>query len=273
MTRFSKIPAPFILMDTTALVQSADILLPFAYDEISCRRVGLGATPIIHLWRHQKAVVLGIKDRRLPHALEAIEQLEIQGYSVGTRNSGGAAVPLDEGVLNISFILPKELGVLDFHPDFRLMVEMIERFIQLTSSVGVSVHQGEIKGSYCPGQFDLSIEGKKFCGIAQRRQTKAFIVQAFIVVEGSGQARARVAKAFYDQAAEGSNVEDYPDVRLGSMGSLQETAWITSVEAFVSGIKQVLSCWDCQEEQTSYSDADQIEMQQMAAQLKERYHR
>ncbi|HEY0828619.1 MAG TPA: biotin--protein ligase [Bacilli bacterium] len=273
MTYFPGIPSPFTLVDTSAKVQTGDIMLPFAYDEISCRRVGLGAMPIIHLWRHQKAVVLGIKDRRLSNAAEAIQQLGNQGYSVGTRNSGGAAVPLDAGVLNISFIFPKKQGALDFHPDFRLMVEMMDQFIQFTSTAGVRVHQGEVAGSYCPGQFDLSIEGKKFCGIAQRRQTKAFIVQGFILVEGSGQARAGAAKAFYDKAAKESNVDDYPDVRSDSMGSLQETAGIPSVEAFVHGIRQVLSRWECHEEHTRYNDSDQTQMQQMMAQLRERYHK
>ncbi len=273
MTYFPKIPSPFTLMDATAKAQTGDILFPFAYDEISCRRVGLGATPIIHLWRHQKAVVLGIKDRRLPNAFEVIKQLGDQGYSVGTRNSGGAVVPLDAGVLNISFIFPKPPGDLDFHPDFRVMVEMIEHFIQFTSAAGARVHQGEVVGSYCPGQFDLSIEGKKFCGIAQRRQTKAYIVQAFVLVEGSGQARAGVAKGFYDKASVGSMGQDYPKVRLDSMGSLQETAGIPSMEAFVHGIKQVLSRWECQEAQAGYGDSDEIEIRQMIEQLQQRYHR
>ena len=33
----------------------------------------------------------------------------------------------------------------------------------------VDIDTKEIEHSYCPGRFDLSIDGKKFAGISQRR--------------------------------------------------------------------------------------------------------
>ena len=44
----------------------------------------------------------------------------------------------------------------------------------------------EIVGSYCPGSYDLSIKGKKFAGISQRRIRKGVAVQIYLCVNGSG---------------------------------------------------------------------------------------
>lgn len=238
MLNFAKFFNKFCVVDTTSLVQTGDVLFPFAFDEVYGRRVGLGAEPVIHLWRHRKAFILGTRDQRLPYAAEAISTLTSKGCSVGIRNSGGAAVPLDAGVLNVSLIFPKDSGDLDFHADFQLMVHLLRETLLQINGRPVNVHQGQVDGAYCPGQFDLSIGGRKFAGIAQRRQIKAFIVQAFIVVEGSGAERAKMAAEFYQEASSGSRDLEYPVITRGSMGSLYETADVSSVELFVQGIKK-----------------------------------
>ena len=52
-------------------------------------------------------IVLGIQDTRLPFLEEGISIFKGRGLSVIVRNSGGLAVVLDEGVLNISLVFPK----------------------------------------------------------------------------------------------------------------------------------------------------------------------
>ena len=68
------------------------------------------------------------------------------------------------------------------------------------ASITDRIDQGEIIGSFCPGEFDLSIGGRKFCGIAQRRQQLAISVQAFLIVEGRGEEKAALARGFYETA-------------------------------------------------------------------------
>ena len=46
------------------------------------------------------------------------------------------------------------------------MVELIRRMLSMYE---VDIEAYEIVGSYCPGSYDLSINGKKFAGISQRR--------------------------------------------------------------------------------------------------------
>ncbi len=59
-------------------------------------------------WVHHRTIVLGIQDTRLPFLEDGVKLLEDEGYRVIVRNSGGLAVVLDEGVLNISLIFEDE---------------------------------------------------------------------------------------------------------------------------------------------------------------------
>ncbi|MGF9711751.1 lipoate--protein ligase family protein [Paenibacillus naphthalenovorans] len=230
-----------LILDRSNDLTEPDVLYPFALEELLCRHVGEGGAPLVHLWRHPRAFVMGLRDSRLPGAGKAAEWLERDGYSVAVRNSGGAAVPLDLGVVNLSLILPKRRqGEIDFRDDFERMVELIRLTLQET---GASVSTGEVQGAYCPGDFDLSIGGRKFCGIAQRRQAHAYVVQAFVVAEGTGRQKARLAREFYqrasDQAGGGS---DHPRVTEESMASLEELTGIGAAAAakFADGVKRVI---------------------------------
>jgi octanoyl-[GcvH]:protein N-octanoyltransferase len=183
---------------------------------------------------------MGLRDSRLPGAEDAGLWLETDGFATAVRNSGGAAVPLDLGVINISLILPKPSGLsFHFHQDFEKMYELIRQALQESGS---RVDKGEIKGAYCPGDFDLSIDGLKFCGIAQRRQTHAYIVQAFVVAEGSGKERAQLVRSFYDRAAIGEGPFNYPAVTDDSTASLEELTGLglDAGRKFADAVKRVI---------------------------------
>ncbi|MFD0617133.1 biotin/lipoate A/B protein ligase family protein [Paenibacillus sp. GCM10027629] len=231
-----------LLLDRTNDLNEPNVLYPFALDEILCRQTGRGGPAICHLWRHPNAFVLGLRDSRLPQVADAWAWLEDQGRSTAVRNTGGAAVPLDLGVINISLILPKTAATeRHFHNDFEQMYALIREALQAT---GALVEKGEIQGAFCPGDFDLSIDGRKFCGIAQRRQSHAYIVQAFVIAEGSGQARTQLTRGFYDRATVGGDSAqlDFPLVEASSTASLQELTTIgaDASRVFTDAVKQVI---------------------------------
>ncbi|WP_238357835.1 lipoate--protein ligase family protein [Cohnella zeiphila] len=218
------------------------VLDSFALDELLCRQAGEGGPAVCHLWRHPRALVLGLRDSRLPQAAEAARQFAAEGFEVVVRHSGGAAVPLDPGVVNLSLILPRPSGASnsgDFHDDFERMYALIAEAL---SGTGHAVNKGEIGGAYCPGDYDLSIGGFKFCGIAQRRQTKALIVQAFIVAEGSGAGRAGLVREFYRLAAGDADPSRFPQVEEASTASLSELIGIGkgASAVFAQEVKRVL---------------------------------
>lgn len=229
-----------LLLDRLDDFSQNDILYPFALDELLCRTTGQGGPAICHIWRHQSAFVMGLRDSRLPAAESAQRWLKSQGRSVAVRNSGGAAVPLDLGVINISLIMPKEsVQSFHFHQDFERMYHLIKLALEES---GCQVDKGEIQGAFCPGDFDLSINGLKFCGIAQRRQTHAFIVQAFVIAEGSGQKRAELVRSFYELASVGSLTSDHPIVTGSSTASLEELTNLgpNTGRVFADALKRII---------------------------------
>ncbi|WP_379127821.1 biotin/lipoate A/B protein ligase family protein [Paenibacillus sp. sgz500958] len=221
---------------------SVDMLSPFAFEETLCRDIGAGlAPPSIHLWSHPSGVVLGLRDSKLPCARQAMNKLEEQGVYTAVRHSGGAAVPLDAGIVNVSLLLPKSRGKLDFHDDFRLLSSLITEAVAVTHpKAAAQIEAGEIVHSYCPGDFDLSIGGRKFCGIAQRRQSSAYFVHAFVVVSGSGKQRGELIRNFYADAVCGQEGLSYPDVHPESIAALGELGGPDAAEVFTAGIKEAL---------------------------------
>ncbi|CAH8714687.1 lipoate--protein ligase family protein [Paenibacillus thiaminolyticus] len=266
-----------LLLDRTNDWTEPDPLYPFALDELLCRQTGRGGPPLCHLWRHPRAFILGQRDSRLPQAAEALRWLESLGYATAVRNTGGAAVPLDSGVVNLSLILPKqEGGDKHFHGDFERMYRLIRRALQHTCC---RVDKGEVEGAYCPGDFDLSIGGRKFCGIAQRRQANAFIVQAFVIAGGSGRDSAGLVREFYARATAGGTERDYPRVAEESTASLEEAAGLggeaDAAEAFTAAVKRVIR--ERQTEQGITAAAAKLhlpepdEVRAAAAELRRRY--
>lgn len=270
---------PVLLLDRTQDLTHQDVLYHFALDELLCRLTGDGGPAICHLWRHPRAFVMGVRDSRLPYAPQGEAMLRSLGYNTAVRHSGGAAVPLDAGVVNLSLILPFSSAgpAPDFHQDFEIMVELIREALH---STGKNVDTGEIAGAFCPGTFDLSIDGLKFCGIAQRRQRKAFIIQAFIIAEGSGSERARLVRSFYDIAAAGADPKQYPLVEANSTASLEELTSIgtgqNAVHSFIAAVKEVIRSWQSGKELTEAASRLTMpgseEIRNMAEQMRQRYN-
>lgn len=175
--------------------------------------------PTMRLWSHPKTIVLGIPDARLPFIEKGVKILAEHGYHVIVRNSGGLAVALDEGVLNMSLILPDAKGI-SIHDSYDLMFNLIKAMLSYLTN---HIKAYEIEGSYCPGDYDLSINGVKFAGISQRRIRNGAAIQIYIDVNGNSKKRANLIKRFYE-ASLGSEETSftYPTIKPNVMGSLSE---------------------------------------------------
>lgn len=228
------------------LNQSKEMLLKsplysFGTDDTLCHLVGHNQSEaVVRSWVHKKSVVLGIQDHRLPSIEQAKQYLLSKGYEPIVRNSGGLAVVLDEGILNISLVF-KEQGKISIDQAFTIMVDFIKLLIPEAAH---KIEVYEIVGSYCPGSFDLSIGGKKFAGISQRRMQNGIAVQIYLCVEGSGSERAAFIRDFYNIGIQGGEVKySYPDVHPEVMASLQELLGnpLLTVEQLNNNIPKVLS--------------------------------
>lgn len=193
-------------------------LTAFAIDDALATSVSLAKSPpSMRLWVHPKTIVLGIPDARLPYVDEGVKLLRSHGYQVIVRNSGGLAVALDEGVLNLSLVLP---GVkhLSIHECYEAMVSFIQYMLR---DITNEIEAYEIVESYCPGDYDLSINGKKFAGISQRRVRDGATIQIYLDIEGNSHERAALIRQFYEISLKGEDTKfTYPTVNPNVMGSL-----------------------------------------------------
>lgn len=193
----------------------------FATDDTLCQLVGqLVSPPTIRTWVHNASVVLGIQDHRLPYVQQGMKLLEKRGYHPIVRNSGGLAVVLDEGILNISVVLSEQTTAIGINDGYDVMVALIKA---LFPEAADKIEAYEIVGSYCPGSYDLSIEGKKFAGISQRRLRQGVAVQIYLCIEGSGAERAALIRDFYAESLQGEITKfTYPQILPDVMASLSE---------------------------------------------------
>lgn len=193
----------------------------FATDDTLCAAVGGGLSPAVaRAWVHKKTVVMGIQDGRLPYLQKGIDYVHSQDYDCIVRNSGGLAVVLDEGVLNLTLVFPEENGKIGINKGYDAMWELI---CHMFRDFDQEIEAGEIVGSYCPGSYDLSIHGKKFAGISQRRIRGGVAVQIYLDVCGNAADRAALIKEFYARARGGEETKFvYPEVNPAVMASLSE---------------------------------------------------
>lgn len=193
----------------------------FAMDDTLCEAVGSGQSPAVaRAWVHHDAAILGIADARLPFIEDGINWLKQEGYQVIVRTSGGLAVLVDEGILNLTLVFPERDSSIEINRGYDAMYEFVKMMYRdLTDEIEAR----EIVGSYCPGSYDLSIGGKKFAGISQRRVKKGVAVQIYLCISGSGARRAEVIREFYHRAKRDAHTKfTYPDVNPDVMASLEE---------------------------------------------------
>ncbi|MDW0116438.1 lipoate--protein ligase family protein [Sporosarcina thermotolerans] len=208
-------------IDESMIAINRSALESFAMDDTLCHLVGQKMTvPTVRTWVHDHTIVLGIQDHRLPHIDDALPPLHEAGYKTIVRNSGGLAVVLDEGVLNISIILSEQDGSIDIPEGYESMLAFVR---MLFPEAADQIEAYEIVGSYCPGTYDLSIGGRKFAGISQRRLRQGVAVQVYLCVEGSGAERAELIRDLYENGLQGEQTKfTYPTIQPEVMASLSE---------------------------------------------------
>ncbi|MDN4492063.1 lipoate--protein ligase family protein [Ureibacillus aquaedulcis] len=208
-------------IDQSITMKARTPLESFAMDDTLCELVGqLQSHPAVRTWVHHNTVVLGIQDHRLPYVQEGIQYLHSRNYQAIVRNSGGLAVVLDSGVLNISIILSERVGAININEGYDVMVDLIKLLFPEACD---KIKAYEIIGSYCPGSYDLSIDGKKFAGISQRRLRQGIAVQIYLCIEGSGSERARLIRDFYAISLKEEQTKfAFPKIQPEVMASLSE---------------------------------------------------
>jgi len=161
-------------------------------EEATCDRQRL-----LLLWRAPCALTVGCSDTRLRNFSDAADRLLAKGWPVVIRQGGGSACPVSKGTLQIALAriaLPE--------------VTIDAAYIELTSiirsvleSYGMKVEVREQPGAFCPGRYDVSVNGRKVAGLSQHwhRCNGRMIVTtaATLIVEEDTEEIARIVNLFY----------------------------------------------------------------------------
>src|SRR5699024_10080026 len=105
-----------------------------------------------------------------------------------------------------------------------------------------SIKAYDIIGSYCTGDYDLSIDGIKFAGISQRRVKNGISVQIYLDICGNSLHRAQLVQEFYAISRRNEKTHyEYPEVNPDVMGSLSELLDIQiSVEEIAGRVESII---------------------------------
>lgn len=258
------------VIDQSSLGPQFDAKHSFAIDDTLCASVGKQKSPAtVRTWVHHNTIVLGIQDTKLPFLEEGVNFLKNLGYRAIVRNSGGLAVVLDKDVLNISLIFPDTEKGIDINRGYDAMLDLIRKMLK---EHGGQIEAREIVGSYCPGSYDLSINGKKFAGISQRRLRGGIAVQIYLCVRGSGEERADLIRQFYDISLKNEQTKFiFPTIKPETMSSLSDLLHIDlSVESMMFELLTTLKENSQQLIPSSLTAEEQLLFQQNLVRMKDR---
>lgn len=187
--------------------ESAAILDSFAYTNALLWLTEKQQQPLVHFWQLPHTVILGLLDQRLPRLTAGLAVLKNAGYHVMVRNSGGLAVVADAGVLNVSLFLPAQRDAYSIASAYQMMVDYVQAVWP-----NLLITTGEITRSYCPGDYDLSVNGRKLAGMSQRRTANALVIMLYISIDGDQVARSQLIRQFYQTSLAGKTDPRFPDI-------------------------------------------------------------
>lgn len=211
---------PTALCLDEGVLSEKDLFRPFALTDVLTDYAGAKQQPFVHFWQFNHTMILGMKDTRVPFLENGLEVLRQANYRPIIRNSGGLGVIADEGVLNVSLILPNIEKKISIDEAYTWMWQWIQEAFE-TAEAPIKAY--EISESYCPGTFDLSIHGKKFAGTAQRRIKDGIAIMIYLSVHGDQNARGQIVKKFYQEALQNDFGQNgYPPVNPAVMANLSD---------------------------------------------------
>ncbi len=138
------------------------------------------------LWQANEPTLVLPAGNKWPESPELNSALSLAGWQLLSRKTGGAPVPQCPGIINLShlYVWPEQqaYSITLAYENLCCVLEVFFRQFGLTSKT----HATEF--SYCDGDYNVNLNGKKIVGTAQRVITKKgggkiVLAQAFILID------------------------------------------------------------------------------------------
>ncbi|MDO4670012.1 MAG: lipoate--protein ligase [Aerococcus sp.] len=267
--------APYTLGVIERFETQASIQETFAIDDTILHQMNAGKFPFpvaLHFWPTEPVVFLGMQDTRIPHFKAGVDVLKRAGYTPVIRPAGGLAVVGDPEVINFTLLFHATAKKPDIFQAYQVVVTLLNALVK---PYGEAFSAGEVKTSYCPGKYDLSLHGKKIAGLAQRRVGNAIGLYVYLSIAGDQYHRGALIRDFYRQGIQGEPTKlNYPNVDPDSMANLSAT--IPNFATTRQFIDQLLATYQAIEgskiEHFSLSDAALARHIEAMARRNERLH-
>lgn len=117
------------------------------------------------LWTAGQSLVAPRSIGRLPGFERVTKESAERGWPVALRSSGGGFVPQGPGILNLSLMhVLRGEDARDLASTYRVLTAPICRAASHLGAVSV----GPVVGSFCDGNYNVVLDGRKLAGTAQR---------------------------------------------------------------------------------------------------------
>ena len=138
------------------------------------------------LWQASEPTLVLPAGNKWPESTELNQALELENWQLLSRKTGGAPVPQCPGIINLShlYVWPNNKAYSVKLAYENLCTILMDFFYQF--GLRSQVHATPF--SYCDGDYNINIQGKKIVGTAQRVMIKKgggkiVLAQAFILID------------------------------------------------------------------------------------------
>lgn len=145
---------------------------------------------VLLLWQAKSPTLVLPSGKKWPATTHLKQELAKKGWGLTARKTGGAPVPQLDGIINLSHIYQwPDNQPYDIKQAYLALCHPLSLFFQ---RLGVKVDVHATVGSYCDGDYNLNINGRKVVGTAQRvllkkNGGKIVLSQACIIIKGDTQ--------------------------------------------------------------------------------------
>lgn len=124
-------------------------------------------TKFARVWTNQQCLVVPANWRKKSKFEQASALSGERRWPVCTRSSGGSCVPHGAGVVNLSLLRVTRARKITPHDAYTEICEIIIQVLQRHHIFG---NTGFVPDSFCDGAYNVTVEGRKYAGTAQRRR-------------------------------------------------------------------------------------------------------
>ncbi|MDD1780298.1 hypothetical protein LRP49_03700 [Enterovibrio sp. ZSDZ35] len=160
------------------------------------------------IWRCSNSVVVPYSISQLDTFSYAQSCLTHKGWPVITRQTGGDVVPQSPGSINVALVFKLDKSNVSIAKSYQALCEPI---IHALEKLGVSATCSALSGSFCNGDYNITSNGQKLVGTAQRRKKVkgcneiAVLVHAVILCTTNTYELWSIANEFYNKC----NIQKY----------------------------------------------------------------